>query len=430
MPIQSRFRRRPLGMGAVAAIGSAALVITAGLVLGQPAEAEIAGGHGILNGYASTPETAWTLDDQSLPGLTGDGDIEVADTSGDDWLVAYTAGIRRVYVLVDADTGELRWDTPVNAGFGACAFDESGDIGCAVRTRTDGPDNGFFLVDHQSGHLDLMSRGSDTAHLIGIDSDYIHVNDSGYGVSRRSPSGDEEWSRTFASSATPTVSDGVLVVTTSDGARFVLDPETGEDVVACQDCEVTTYPTGLVVSRSHDGTNTLDFYRVSNGVVDADRVRSADGLQLVPGPSMLPVVTAAGDTVLDSHGRYQILDPGTGRAAWEVSDAELSKVHTRPCGPQVSFARKDRSRVFFTLADGTRVGELPEPAFGHPEADIDILSCVGASDQIAVFGNNSQLTGFRPATGEQAWTFPINGDASVIDGRIVLVQGSTLSVLR
>ncbi|MCF8609589.1 PQQ-like beta-propeller repeat protein [Gordonia sp. HY285] len=430
MPIQTRSRRLPLGMGAVAALGSAALVITAGLVLGQSAEDEIAGGHGVLHGYTSAPETAWTLDEQSLPGLTGDGDIEVADTSGDDWLVSYTAGIRRVYVLVDADTGASRWDAPVNAGFGACAFDESGDIGCAVRTRTDGPDNGFFLVDRESGHLEPASRGSDTADLVGIGADYIHVNDSGYGVSRRSPSGDERWSRTFASSATPTVSDGVLVVTTSDGARFVLDPETGEDVVACQDCEVTTYPTGLVVSRSHDGTTTLDFYRVSDGVVDPDRTRSADGLQVVPGPSTLPVVTAAGDTVLESHGRYQILDPGTGRAVWEVADAELSKVHTRPCGPQVSFARKDRSRVFFTLADGARVGELPEPALGHPEVDIDMLSCVGASDEVAVFGNGSQLTAFRPSTGDQAWTFPINGDASVVDGRIVLVQGSTLSVLR
>lgn len=429
MPIQFRARRLPFGMGAVAAVGSAALVVTAGLVLGQPGQTQVPEGHDVLRGYASAPETAWVIDDQSLPGLTGDGDIEVADTSGSDWLIAYTAGIRRMYLLVDADTGRPQWDAPVNAGFGACAFDGSGDVGCAVRTRTDGPENGFFLVDAGSGETERTSQGSDTAHLVGIGSDFVHTNESGYRVSRQSASGDERWNRTFAASATPAVSDGVLVVTTSDGARFALDPETGADVVACQDCEMTTYPTGLVVSRSHDGSTTLDFYSVDDGVVDPERTRSANDLQVVPGESTLPVVTAAGDTVLDSHGRYQVVDPATGLASWQVSDPELSKVHTRPCGPQVSFARKDRSRVFFTLADGARVGELTEPAFGNPDANIDMLSCVGASEDIAVFGNRNQLTAFRPSTGDQAWTLPINGEASDVDGRIVLTQGSTLSVL-
>ena len=417
------------GMGSFAAVGAAALVVTAGLVLGQPTGAESTRGHGVLDDYASTPSTAWTLDDQSLPGLTGDGDITIADTSGDDWLVSYTAGIRRMYVLVDAGTGAQRWDEPVNAGFGACAFDESGDIGCSVRTRTDGADNGFFVVDRENGSLELTSSGSDTAELVGLGADFVHVNDSGYQVSRRSPSGDERWSRTFAASARPSVTDGVLTVATADGARFVIDPVTGEDVAACQDCEVSTYPTGLVVSRSHDGTTTLDFYRVSDGVVDPTRVSRADGLQVVPGLSTLPVVTAAGDTVLQAHGRYQVMDPATGDAVWEVSDTELSKAHTRPCGPQVSFALKDRSRVFFALDDGARVGALAEPEFDRPEADLDMLSCVGASEDVVVFGNRSQLTAFRPSTGEQAWVLPINGDATDVDGRIVLNQGSTLSVL-
>lgn len=416
-------------MGSVAAVGAAALVVTAGLVLGQSSDDASTGGHGVLAEYSSAPSTAWTLDDQSLPGLTGDGDITIADTSGDEWLVSYTAGIRRMYVLVDADTGAQQWDEPVNAGFGACAFDDSGEIGCSVRTRTDGPENGLFVVDRENGSMELTSSGSDTAELVGVGTDFVHVNDSGYQVSLRSSSGDERWSRTFAASARPRVEDGVLTVATADGARFVIDPETGEDIAACQDCEVTTYPTGVVVSRSHDGTTTLDFYRVSDGVVAPARVSSADGLQLVPGPSTLPVVTAAGDTVLQAHGRYQVMDPATGHAAWEVSDTELSKAHTRPCGPQVSFALKDRSRVFFALDSGDRVGELAEPEFDRPDSDVDMLSCVGASEDVAVFGNSSQLTAFRPSTGEQAWTLPINGEATDVDGRIVLSQGSTLSVL-
>lgn len=414
-------------MGSVAAVGAALLVVTAGVVLGQPSD-DATPGRGVLDDYTSAPSIAWTLDDQSLPGLTGDGDIAVADTLGDDWLVSYTAGIRRMYVLVDADTGQLEWDEPVNTGFGACAFDDAGDVGCSIRTGTDDPGNGLFLIDAGTGSPH-RTAGSEAAELVGIGSDFVHVNDSGYQVSRRTTSGEERWTRVFAASAEPDVSNGVLTVATADGARFVLDRDTGEDLVACRDCDVTVYPTGLIVSLRHDGTRTLDFYRVSDGVVDPARVRRADRLEIVPGPSTLPLATDAGDTVFDTHGRYRVLDPATGDTLWQIADSELSKVHARPCGPQVSLARKDRSRVFLALADGNRLGEIPEPAFGHPESNIDTLSCVGASEEIAVFGDRRQLTAYRPASGEQAWALPINGEAAAVDGRIVLVQGSTLSVL-
>ncbi|WP_132993012.1 PQQ-binding-like beta-propeller repeat protein [Gordonia zhaorongruii] len=431
MSIRSAARRLPFGMGTVAAAGAVAMAVSAGIVL-APGSGETPGhaSHGELRDYASAPVEQWTIDHTSMPGLTGDGDITVADTHGDDWLVSYSAGIRHEYLLVDAATGVSRWKTPVDAGFGACAFDAQGGIGCAVRMRTDGPDNGFYRIDRGSGSAARMSEGSDTAELVGLGSDFLHVNDTGYQVSRQTETGDVVWQRTFAATATARYQDAALVVETTDGNRFVLDPETGDDIVTCESCTVDTYPTGILMSRTNDGRPSVAFHPLTNGEIQSESAHTADGLRVLSGPSVLPVLTSGGDQVLDAHGRYQVMDPATGDARWQVSDPELSKVHARPCGPQVSFARKDRSRVFFRLDDGSRLGELPPPAFDAPDANIDVLSCVGSSDDIAVFGNRNQLTAFAPSTGAQAWTLPINGEPSVIDGRIVLRQGSTLSVLR
>ncbi|GEE01239.1 hypothetical protein nbrc107696_16850 [Gordonia spumicola] len=429
MSIRSTLQRLPFGMGTVAAVGAVALAVTAGIVLmpGHSVSADDAA-HGVLEEYDTTPTVQWTLDDASLPGLTGDGDITIADTHRGDWLVSYTAGIRREYVLVDADTGALRWDAPVTVGFGACAFDSRGQVGCSVRTRTDGPDNGFYLVS-RSGALDRRADGSDTSALVGVGSDFVHVNSTRYQVSRRSVDGHVKWSRTFAAAATPRYSDGVLVVETADGAAFVLDPITGDDIVTCASCTVEAFSTGVLVSHTPFSNASVDFHPVVDGRVSADSVHTARSQVIVDGPSTLPVLTAGGDQSLESHGRYQVVDPATGHARWQVDDPDLSKVHARPCGPLVSFARKDRSRVFATLASGDIVGQLPPPALDDPSADIDKLACVGASDDVVVFTDRSQLTAYRASTGAQVWTYPINGDASDVDGRIALLQGSTLSVL-
>ncbi len=429
MSLRNTFARLPFGMGTAAVLGAAALVATAGIVLmpGDSVSSDDAQ-HGVLEEYSTAPTEQWTLDDTSLPGLTGDGDITIADVHRGEWLVSYTAGIRRNYVLVDSRTGSRRWDAPVNAGFGACAFDGRGQVGCAVRTRTDGPDNGFYTVSG-SGTMERWTDTSDTSALVGLQSDFLHVNSTGYQVSRRSIDGSVRWSRTFASAARPSYSDGVLVVATTDGSAHIIDPLTGDDVTACRSCSVTTYPTGALVSRETAGTSSVDFHPITNGVVDEEPVHTARSQALVSGPSTLPVLTAGGDQSLETHGRYQVVDPATGDALWQVASDEVSKVHTRPCGPLVTFARKDRSRTFLTLDGGDVVGELPPPAFDDPSGDIDKLACVGASDDVAVFTDGSQLTAYRLSAGAQAWTYPINGSASDVDGRIVLVQGSALTVL-
>lgn len=415
-------------MPTVAALGAAALVVTAGVILSGSPAPSVGSGHGELLDYTSTPETAWTLDDSSLPGLTGDGDITVADTRGDDWLVSYTTGIRTSYVLVDAATGELAWDEPVNTGFGACAFDDDDAVGCAIRPRAGGDDNGFYVIG-RDGRAEKTADGSDTARLIGLGDDFVHVSDSGYRVTRQTVYGAVKWSRTFAAAATPRLSDGLLVVSTVDGGRFVLDPDTGDDRLACESCEVTTYPTGVAVEHRRPSDLGVAFHPVVDRAVAPRPAATADGLVLSAGPSTLPVVTAS-DQTLEASGHYQVIDPATGHALWQVADPELSKVHAFGCGPVVTFARKDRSRVFFTLADGSRLGDMASPRLGQPDTNLDYLHCVGASDEVAVFGDTAALTAYRTDTGEQAWTLPINGTASAVDGRIVLLQGSQLSVLK
>ena len=432
MPFRSTAAHRPFGMGLVAAIGALALVVTAAVVLWPTGRNAATGSpHGVLSDYASEPAPLWTIDQESMPGLVGNGDISIDGSDGGDLLISYSAGIRRAYLLVDGDTGRAHWDTPVNVGFGACAFNERGEIGCAMTSAT-GSTDGFYLVDRDSGRPEHRSDESDTKELVGLAGDFVHVNASGYQVSRRTSAGETAWSRTFAASAAVTVDEGVLLVQTTDGRRFVLDPKTGDDVISCEDCEVATFPEAVVVEHDAAGREGLTFHPVRSGEVEEDPVKEIDGMRLVPGPSTLAVATTASDQTLADHGRFQIFDPATGDAVWEIADKELSKAHARPCGALVSFARKDRSRAFFALADGARIGDLAPPATDEPDANLDLLECVGASEDNAVFANANQITAYRPATGTLAWTLPVGvgGVVANIDGRIVVREGSTVTVYR
>lgn len=142
------------------------------------------------------------------------------------------------------------------------------------------------------------------------------------------------------------------------------------------------------------------------------------------------MIAPAGEgSSLEGAGRYEIIDPATGEALWTIADPELSKANARPCGNTFSVARKDRSRVFFTLSDGTRQGSLPPPALDQPDANLDAASCLGASDDVAVFANPNQLTAYDIDTGQQRWTRTLLGTAEDVDGRIVLREGSTMSKL-
>ncbi|ALG83654.1 hypothetical protein [Gordonia phthalatica] len=432
MSLRALLDRLHLGMPAVAAAGSIALLVTAGVVLsGTPTVDGDPSAQGVLQNYAAEPAESWTLDDTVLPGAGGQGAVTVAATAGNDWLISYPVGFKREFMLVDSRSGRPQWDAPVDAGFGSCGITARGQIGCAIRLQIDGPKNGFYLVDRSSGIPTRAADSDDTSTVIGLGPNFVHVNQSGYQVSLRTPSGTTMWSRTFAGAAKVSAAHDALVVATSDGASFVVDPVDGDDLVSCSQCTIDTFSTGIAAARTAPGSESVTFYPATDTGVSGTPSGTAERSRLVRGPSTYPVIAPAGEgSALEAAGRYEIVDPATGEALWQIGDPNLSKSNARPCGAVFSVARKDRSRVFFDLIDGARRGSMPPPALDDPDAGLDVSTCVGASNEMAVFANPNQLTAYSIDAGTQLWSRPISGTAEIVDGRIVLRQGSTLTVLR
>lgn len=425
-----RLSHLPGGMAAVAALGAAALVVTAGVVLsGTPESAPGASIEGVLRSYSAEPDAAWTLDDGTLPGMSGPA--TVAATDGHRWLISYPVGIKHEFMLIDARSGEPQWNSPVDAGFGDCSINDRRQIGCAVRLRIDGPENGFYLVDQHDGSLTRTADGDDTAAVLGLGPDFVHVNQSGYQVSLRSPDGATAWSRTFAGAAEVRKAHGALIVDTSDDAHHVIDPADGTDRISCTQCTVDVFESGIAVTDTAYGAESVSFHPFTEAGVSDEAVGTARRMRVLRGPSTLPVIAPAGEgSSLDAAGHYEIVDPATGDGLWQIGDSELSKANARPCGRVLSVARKDRSRVFFDLADGARRGAMPPPALDDPDAAIDASSCVGASDDVAVFANPNQLTAYDIDSGAQLWNRTVLGSARDVDGYIVLSEGATLTALR
>lgn len=430
MSVASRIAARiPFGIGTVAMLAIVALVATAGAVLavGTPTVPRnyVAGQ---LRSYPASPDIAWTQSSDTLPGYADQNRIEVADTRDDQWLLSYPSGIGRAFIAVDRLTGRHLWEQPLVAGLGDCGYTAAGTVGCAVKLG--GVPDGFYLLD-DAGRPGDRSDLNDTATVTGLGPNFLRINQSGYRVALRAPSGRELWTRTFATAARVAVDGRLVIVSTTDGAGFVLDPDTGADKFACARCTITAFPTGLTVEYSDAGDERVDTYAVVDGALATRPTSRSSGMRVLDGPSTLPVLTASGSgEVQATQGRYEVRDPARSDALWQLTDPELSKANTRPCGDQVAFALKDRSRTIYDLAEGNQVGALPPPDPERPDANLDQLNCVGSSGKLLVFANSNQLTGVDPENRRIAWTYPINGDVSVVDGYIVLTQRATLTVLR
>ncbi|NMO00921.1 hypothetical protein HH308_06800 [Gordonia sp. TBRC 11910] len=417
---------RRFGIGTVVAICSVLLVAAVGVVLSI--KTPPATGDGRLRDYSSAPDVAWTVDRDTLPGYGEGTEITVAGTWMDRWLLAYPSGLGRAYLMVSAVSGHPVWDNPIRVGLGGCALNGDGIVGCAMRLG-DHPD-GFYLADLDTGKLSAPTDLDATTQVVGLGQNFVRIDDAGYRVMLSKPSGEEIWTRTFASATTARYDDGVLVATGSDGTNVVLDAATGAGELSCTACDISLYPTGIAVQHNTYGHEGVDFYGIVDGVLNTSQpTYRATRIQLVRGRSTLPVLTGVGEaTVQDTQGHFEIRDPAKPKALWAITDPELSKAGARPCGGAVSFALKDRSRVVYRLSDGRSLGKGPSPDVGNPDADIDQLTCVGASPSTMVFANNNQLNGFRIADGTH-WELPIIGTAQAVDGYIVLHQGQSMSVL-
>ncbi|MYR06973.1 hypothetical protein GTV32_11960 [Gordonia sp. SID5947] len=435
MSIRSSFaataRRLPFGIGTVTMLLVGVMVASVGVVLamGTPMESSTEYRDGHLRDYAAEPDVAWTQSSDTLPGYRADAGIEVVDTWRDEWLLAYPSGLGRAFVLVNARSGSPLWNEPVVTGLGGCGLNDLGQVGCAIKLGRV-PD-GFYLID-DSGAPTSRTDLDDTEHVVGVGTDYLRIDQAGYRVTMRDPVGHEIWSRTFAASAQArTLSDGVLIISTADGGRFVLDPTTGADRLSCSQCDVTSFDTGITVQYNEFGHERVETYAVTGGNVATPPVSVSESLRVLGGPSSLPVLTGTGDgQVQATQGRYEIRDPARKDALWQITDPELSKANTKPCGTEVALALKDRSRVFYTLADGKRVGRMDAPAFDKPETNIDNLSCVGSSGTTLIFADPDQITAVDTTTGGIAWTRSVIGTTEAVDGHIVLHEGTSITVLR
>ncbi|MGC5255822.1 hypothetical protein ACPXCG_05675 [Gordonia sp. DT218] len=424
-------RRMPFGIGTVTMLLVAAMVasVAAILAIGTPADNSTEYRDGHLRGYATEPDVAWTQSSDTLPGYRADSGVEVVDTWRDEWLLAYPSGLGRAFVLVNARAGSPLWKDPVVAGLGGCGLNDLGQVGCAIKLG--GVPDGFYLID-DTGTPTSGTDLDDTEHVVGVGTDYLRIDQAGYRATLRDPTGREIWSRTFAASAQArTRPDGVLIVSTADGTRFVLDPATGADRLSCSQCDITSFDTGITVQYNEFGRERVATYAVTEGDVQTPPVAVSDGLRVLGGKSTLPVLTGTGDgQVQATQGRYEIRDPAREDALWQITDPELSKANTKPCGTEVAFALKDRTRLFYTLADGKRIGRMDPPAFDRPESNIDHLSCVGSSGTTMIFADSDQVTAIDTTTGQISWTRSVIGTTEAVDGYLVLHEGTSITVLR
>lgn len=414
-------------MATVGLLGSLLLVITGAVVMSGHAPTEYSAENGVLRDYTSAPSVAWTVDDSALPGYEGSDPLAVAGVSGDDWLLSYPSGIGRSYLLVDGQSGEPGWPAPIRAGLGDCAITEEQTVGCAVKLGDLA--DGFYVVDDEgrprrTGDLD------DTGTVTAVGNDFLRVNQLGYQASLRTADGTIRWRRSFAGTPKPRMVDGLLVVDTTDGRAFVLDPATGGSVLDCADCTLRVYPQGVLAVISTPGKESVAVYpRSTTGSVARVPIRTAPSMGVVNSPSTLPVLAGVGaGQVMESSGRYEVIDPRTGAGLWQIADPELSK-NTLPCGSLVAMAKKDRSRIFYTLDDGVALGKLAPPDVTVPSRNLDHLRCVGTSGTTAVFAAPDKLTAYDAETGAVAWDRDVNGAATTVDGYIVLIEGTELTVL-
>lgn len=423
---QGKLRKR-VGIGTAVAACSALMVGAVGAILSIPTPPPT--GSGQVRSYASVPDVAWTVDRDNLPSYgQGDG-ITVAGVWMDRWLLSYPSGLGKAYVMVSAASGKPVWSNPITVGLGSCALNNDGAIGCAVKLGS--VDNGFYLADLNTGTLSKPTPLDDTAQVIGVGKNFLRIDEAGYLVTMTAPDGTERWTRTFASATKARYVNKTLVLTGSDGSNVVVDAATGDGLIRCSDCEIRTYPTGITVSHNGFGKEGVDFYGTKGDeLTSADPTHRATGFDVVRGSSTLPVLNPVGaSTIAQTQGRFEIRDPARTEALWSITDPELSKANARPCGSVVSFARKDRSRAIFRLADGMRLGDFPTPNVNEPDANIDQLTCVGSSKSTILFANGNQLTGFQISDGKR-WELPIIGTAEAVDGYVVLHQGQSMTVLK
>ncbi len=182
------------------------------------------------------------------------------------------------------------------------------------RTRQPLPD-GFYLID-ETGTPTRTARYLDTRKVVGLGTNFLRVDECGHQLSLNTPAGRTIWARTFAAPVVDLeVAGDIVIVKTADASQYVINPATGDNRLACDQCTIDLYPTGITVEHQQYGEEKVDTHAIVNGRVNR-LVAEAPGLQVESGPSILPVLTAS-DRIFADGGHA---DPRPGPALGGLAD--------------------------------------------------------------------------------------------------------------
>lgn len=429
---RSTLRRlqRP-GIAVVSTIAAVAMVACVIVVLTIGRSHDSPRAPGDLRSYSAPPQPMWTMSPAETAGVDPaqwSPAPQVVGVHGDRWLLTSRGGDGIRVTEVRAETGTPIWSGGLDVGLGMCAFDDAGHLGCVRRPLT-ATTASFGLVD-DSGRFHRSADVDDTAGMVGVTDGFALMSKVGHRVTGVGTDGSTTFSTTLTSPATLRWSDATLTAARTDGGASILDPATGEQRYSCTSCTLTTYPSGVAAEiDSPDGDASSSVTLIDTaGRITATETDTA----LVAGPSPLPVLTGAGPTtVFADHGTYEARDltPGSARR-WRSDSTDNSKSGAQACGSMFFLPKIDRSRQILDFGSGDTVGTLAPASVNRPDTDLDQLTCLGSHGNTAIFTDTDTITAVDVARGRVSWQLPFNGTVEVVDGYLVLRQGTELSVLQ
>lgn len=415
------------GIGPVVLVIVAIMAIVVGTFLyaGYDEKTDFADGQ--LRSYATGPAVKWSADLSRLQPQVG-ATVSVAGVAGSTWLVRSSVSQDNVFATIDAESGRRGGHPTIDAGFGGCAIAGNGTVGCSVQSPLDNRPDGFYATDSK-GVLGSRHDAPAATQIVAQGDDFLLANNVEFTVTRLQADGKQVWQKTFGAAPQITSTDGSLIVHTADGRTYLLDPDNGDERYHCSSCEATAYPTGIAVQQNGDD-RSVEFFTLAG-----TSVSTANGQELVHGPSSLPLVTEASGTgnLPAAQGTFVAYDPAMRTALWKASTRQLSTAGAFTCGDVAVLRKFDDSRSILELRTGKQLGNVPPQVGGDPRADIRTLQCLGAtSSRIVAADGAGLMTAFNARNAEVAWQVPdeLGGTPAVVDGYLTVVANGTLTVLQ
>lgn len=222
-------------------------------------------------------------------------------------------------------------------------------------------------------------------------------------------SGDVRWTvpLQYGGQASPTVRDGLVVVSSQQGWIFALDADTGE--IAWR------LPTEGIVFSAATITDDAVVYGTDEGILySVDRVSGTLNwrISLPGGVFAAPVVSDATILATTQAGELFALDRSTGERNWSVKQGSAQGPATN--GDIVVLAASDGGIYGFDMATGERRWLYPSGK--------QAMTSPAIAGNLAIVGTGNSLLALDIATGEAAWYFlagdVIESPPTVVDGYV------------